>query len=132
MSEILKSELSAALLSLLNPDSTATLCKTVKSKLLKHLKKLISTVTVIPWNTPKIFDGMVLFQNCRQHSRFGYIFDYVLNNIIKGESSVCFFVNNYYLENSVRKVFGEETTIKYWYVESRDIKKKPVAPVAIW
>ena len=35
------------------------------------------------------------------------------------------------MENSVRKVFGEETTIKYWYVESRDIKKKPVAPVAI-
>ena len=48
MSEILKSELSAALLSLLNPDSTATLCKTVKSKLLKHLKKMISTATVIP------------------------------------------------------------------------------------
>ena len=59
--EVLRHELSSEPLALSNPDTSSTLCKTAKNELFKFLKISLGTVSVIPINTPEIYDGMVLF-----------------------------------------------------------------------
>ena len=47
---------------------------------------------MIPMNTPKIYDGMVLFQKLPATlSTFGDISDFLINKIVKGSCRVCFF-----------------------------------------
>ena len=60
--EVLRYELSSVLLALANSYIASTLCKKAKNELFKSLKISLGTVSVIPVNTPKIYDGMVLFQ----------------------------------------------------------------------
>ena len=103
MKKVLRYELSAAPLSLYDPNVTSTLCKTAKSKLFNHLKKLVPTAATIPPKIPKIFDGMVLFQKLPPTLKtFGYISDYILNKIRKGDTLA--FVTDYYLENSIKSL----------------------------
>ena len=57
----------------------------------------------MPFNSPKIYDGMVLFQKLPPDLvTFGDISDYILNKIMQGGSRICFFVTDYYLENSIK------------------------------
>ena len=60
--EVLRYELSSVLLALANSYIASTLCKKAKNELFKFLKISLGTVSVIPINTPKIYDGVVLFQ----------------------------------------------------------------------
>ena len=60
--EVLRYELSSVLLALANSYIASTFCKKAKNELFKSLKISLGTVSVIPVNTPKIYDGMVLFQ----------------------------------------------------------------------
>ena len=60
--EVLRYELSSVLLALANSYTASTLCKKAKNELFKFLKISLGTVSVIPINTPKIYDGMVKFQ----------------------------------------------------------------------
>ena len=96
-------ELSAAPLSLYDPNVTSTLCKTAKSKLFNHLKKPVLTIATIPPNTTKIFDGMVLLQKLPPTLKtFRDISDYILNKIVKRHTLA--FVADYYLENSIKSL----------------------------
>ena len=45
-----------------NPDTLSTLSKSANNELFKFLKISFGNVLVISMNTPKIYDGMVLFQ----------------------------------------------------------------------
>ena len=60
--EVLCYELPLVPLVLPNPDTPSTLSKTANNELFKFLKISHGTVSVIPMNTPKIYDEMVLFQ----------------------------------------------------------------------
>ena len=60
--EVLCYELPLVPLVLPNPDTPSTLSKTANNELFKFLKISFGTVLVISMNTPKIYDGMVLFQ----------------------------------------------------------------------
>ena len=56
-------------------------------------------------NTPKIYDGMVLFQKLPATlSTFGVVSDFLIKKIMKSSCRVCFFVTNYYLPNSIKSV----------------------------
>ena len=93
------------LLSVSDPDASSSLCKTVKSELFNYLKKSIPAIAAIPFNSPKIYDGMVLFQKLPPDLvTFGDIFDYILNKIMQGSCRICFFVTDYYLENSIKSL----------------------------
>ena len=47
---------------------------------------------MIPMDTPKIYDGMVLSQKLPATlSTFGDISDFLINKIVKGSCRVCFF-----------------------------------------
>ena len=59
--EVLRLELSSVPLALSNPDTASTLCKTAKNELFNFLKISLGTVSVIPVNTPKIYE-MILSQ----------------------------------------------------------------------
>ena len=103
--KVLKYELSPVPLSLSNPDTLSTLCKTVKASLFKFLNKSIETVDMVPENTRRIYDDMVLFQKLPPTLvTFGDISDYVLKKIMKDSSRICFFVTNYYLPESVKSL----------------------------
>ena len=48
---------------------------------------------------------MVLFQKLQPDLvTFGDIFDYILNKIMQGGCRICFFVTDYYLENSIKSL----------------------------
>ena len=103
--EVLRHELSPVPLALSNPDTASTLCKTAKNELFKFLKISLGTVSMIPMNTPKTYDGMVLLEKLPATlSTFGDIFDFLINKIVKGNCKVCFFVTDYYLPNSIKSL----------------------------
>ena len=103
--EVLRHELSSVPLALSNLDSASTLCKTAKNELFKLLKISLETVSVIPMNKPKIYDGMVLFQKLPATlSMFSNISDFLINRIVKGSCRVCFFVRDHYLPNSIKSL----------------------------
>ena len=60
--EVLCYELPLVPLVLPDPDTPSTLSKTANNELFKFLKISVGTVLVISMDTPKIHDGMVLFQ----------------------------------------------------------------------
>ena len=75
-----------------NLDTASTLCKTAKNELFKFLKISLGTVSVIPMNTPKIYDGMVLFQKLPATlSTFGDVSDFLIKKFMKSSCRVCFF-----------------------------------------
>ena len=48
---------------------------------------------------------MVLFQKLPHDLvTFGDISDYILNKIMQGSCRICFFVTDYYLENSIKSL----------------------------
>ena len=95
------------LLSLSDPDASSSLCKTTKSELFKYLKKSIPAIAVIPFNSPKIYNGMVLFQKLPPDLvTFGDISGYILNKFMQGGCRICFFVIDY-LENSIKSLERE-------------------------
>ena len=105
INEVLCYELSSAPLALSNQDTASTLCKTAKNELFKFLKISLGTVSVIPMNTPKIYDGMVLFQKLPATlSTFGNISDFLINKIVKGSCRVYLFVTDYYLLNYIKSL----------------------------
>ena len=94
--EVLRHELSLVPLALSNPETASTLCKTAKNEFFEFLKISLGTASMIPMNTPKIYDGMVLFQKLPATlSMFGDISDFLINKIVKGSCKVCFFVTDY-------------------------------------
>ena len=65
----------------------------------------IPAIAAIPSNSPKIYDGMVLFQKLPPDLvTFGVISDYILNNIMQNGCRICFFVTDYCLENSIKSL----------------------------
>ena len=105
MKEVLKYELPPFLCHCQTGGTLSTLCKTVKASLFKFLNKSIETVDMVPENTPRIYDGMVLFQKLPPTLvMFGDISDYVLKKIMKDSSRICFFVTDYYLPESVKSL----------------------------
>ena len=102
LQEILQYELASVPLALSDPDASFSLCKTAESELLKYLKKSIPAIAAIPFNSPKIYDGVVLFQKLLPDLvTFGDTSDYILNKIMQGSCRIYFFVTDYYLENSI-------------------------------
>ena len=88
-----------------NPDTTSTFCKREKNELFKFLKISLGTVSVIPVNTPKTYDGMVLFQKLPATlSTFGDIYDFLINKIVKGSCRIYFFKTYYYLPNFIKSL----------------------------
>ena len=105
LQEILQYELASVPLALSDPDASSSLFKIAKSELFQYLKKSIPAIGYIPFNSAKIYDGMVLFQKLPHDLvTFGDISDYILNKIMQGSCRICFFVTDYYLENSIKSL----------------------------
>ena len=103
--EVLCHKLLSVPLALSNPDTTSTLYKTAKNEQFKFLKVSLGTISVIPKNTPKIYDGMVLLQKLQATlSMFGSISDFLINRIVKCSCRVCFFMASYYLPNYIKSL----------------------------
>ena len=91
MKEVPRHELSSVPLALSNAYTSSILCKTAKNELLRFLKISLGTVSVIPMDTTKIYDGMVLSQKLpATPSTLGNISDFLINNIVKGSCRVAF------------------------------------------
>ena len=91
LQEVLQYELASDPLALSDPDASSSLCKKAKSELFKYLKKSIPAVAVIPFNSPKTYHSMVLFQKLPSDlETFGDISDYILNKIMQGGCRTCF------------------------------------------
>ena len=103
--EVLQYEPTSVPLALSDPDASFSLCKTAKSELFKYLKKSIPAVAAILFNSPKIYDVMVLFQKLLPGLvTFGGISDYILNKIMHGGCRICLFVTDYYRKNSIKSL----------------------------
>ena len=63
LQEVLQYELASVPLDLSDPDASCSLCKAAKSELFKYLKKSIPAIAAIPFNSPKIYDGVSSFRN---------------------------------------------------------------------
>lgn len=86
-------------------DASFSLCEIAKSELVRFLKQSIPGVAVIPFNSPKIYDGMVLFQKLPPDlETFGDISDYIFKKIMQGGCRICFSVTDYYLESSIKSL----------------------------
>ena len=60
---------------------------------------------MIPVNTPKTYDGMVLFQKLPATlSTFGDIYNFLINKIEKGSCRIYFFETYYYLPNFIKSL----------------------------
>ena len=60
---------------------------------------------MIPVNTPKTYDGMVLFQKLPATlSTFGDIYNFLINKIVKGSCRIYFFETYYYLPNFIKSL----------------------------
>ena len=82
--EVHHHELSSVPLAFSNPDTASNLCNTAKNELFKFLKISLGTKSVVPVNRPKIYDGVVLFQNLPATlSMLGNIPYFQLNKTVK-------------------------------------------------
>ena len=104
---VLQYELASVPLTLSDPDASSSLWKTAESELFKYLKKLIPAIAVIPFNSSKIYKGMVLFQKLPPDLvTFGDISGYRLKKFKQGSCRICFFAIDY-LENSIKSLERE-------------------------
>ena len=82
--------------------------KQLKVSCSSTLKNSIPAIAAIPFNSLKIYNGMVHFQKLPPDLvTFKDISDYKLNKIIYGSCRICFFVTDFYLKNSIKSLEGK-------------------------